>query len=310
MSKKLQALLAAGDKNIEDRKETVNKEVSEIERLTLTKIIDVTNIVVSPYQPRTSFDEEDLASLQASMEAEGLMQPITVRELRDGTYELIEGERRVRCARAIGWDKIRAFVLTGVDDSKAQIGALLINKARASISDWDTAKAIRRLLDAKICANSAEAFRRVGIGESQGWKLMKMLTFTPAMAQLMDENPSLIGYNAAQHLAKMIQEDRVDDAVTALQAIKDGRIGQGELSADFDISALKKQELAAEPGRIRRKRKIAVRRRYERMDVQYSMGEGEFVLRVKAKSGLTQENLKEILDRFESQLEKEGGPVA
>src|SRR5688500_1886617 len=73
------------------------------------KEVPVGNVVPNPYQPRTHVDEETLLELTSSIEASGLLQPVVVRP-RDGKYELIAGERRLRAVQRLGWPKIPAVV--------------------------------------------------------------------------------------------------------------------------------------------------------------------------------------------------------
>ena len=99
----------------------------------------------NPYQPRRAFNEAELAELQSSLKASGLLQPITVRKARDG-YELISGERRLRAATRLGWTDIPAIV-RDVDDRTLLTLALVENLQRADLNPVDEARGYRRLSD-------------------------------------------------------------------------------------------------------------------------------------------------------------------
>src|SRR5690242_6500993 len=76
---------------------------SELQRIALSRVRP------NPYQPRREFDPEELADLEASIKASGLLQPITVRRAGDA-FEIIAGERRFRAVTNLGWTDVQAFV--------------------------------------------------------------------------------------------------------------------------------------------------------------------------------------------------------
>ena len=81
--------------------------------------LPVDKIKSSPSQARRNFDETSLAELAQAIQAEGLIQPITVRPLPDGACELIAGKRRLRAAKKLGWTTMEAKILEGIDDKEA-----------------------------------------------------------------------------------------------------------------------------------------------------------------------------------------------
>jgi ParB family chromosome partitioning protein len=114
---------------------------SELQRLPLSQIRP------NPYQPRRSFAPEELAELQSSIRANGLLQPITVRSASNGSgYELIAGERRLRAATALGWTDIPA-VVKELDDRALLTLALVENLQRADLNPVEEAEGYQRLLD-------------------------------------------------------------------------------------------------------------------------------------------------------------------
>ena len=72
--------------------------------------IDVTKIKPSPYQPRKTFDKDNLKSLVESIKEQGVIQPILVRNTKDKKYELIAGERRLRAVKILGYKKIPSII--------------------------------------------------------------------------------------------------------------------------------------------------------------------------------------------------------
>ena len=100
----------------------------------------------NPYQPRQEFGPEELADLEASLRATGLLQPVTVRESAAGGYELIAGERRLRAAERLGWAEIPA-VVKAVDDQTLLTLALVENLQRANLNALEEAEGYQRLVD-------------------------------------------------------------------------------------------------------------------------------------------------------------------
>ncbi len=108
--------------------------------------IELSKIEVNPFQPRKSFDDEALAELAASIKQLGVIQPITVRELSAGKYQLITGERRFRASKLAGLTKIPAYVRM-VDDQDMLAVALVENIQRQDLNAIEVAISYQRLLD-------------------------------------------------------------------------------------------------------------------------------------------------------------------
>ncbi|MQA16104.1 MAG: ParB/RepB/Spo0J family partition protein [Pseudonocardiaceae bacterium] len=103
-------------------------------------------IVPNPKQPRQVFDEESLAELEHSISEFGLLQPIVVRQLESGSYELVMGERRWRAAQQAGLDLIPAIVRHTADDALLR-DALLENIHRVQLNPLEEAAAYQQLLE-------------------------------------------------------------------------------------------------------------------------------------------------------------------
>src|SRR3954469_799322 len=107
--------------------------------------IPLSQIRANPFQPRRAFDQEELAELQASLKATGLLQPIAVRRQGDA-FELVAGERRLRAATNLGWDDITAIV-RDFDDRAMLVLALVENLQRANLNALEEARGYKRLID-------------------------------------------------------------------------------------------------------------------------------------------------------------------
>lgn len=108
--------------------------------------IPVADIVPNTFQPRRSFDEEELVALTASIRELGVLQPVLVREHAGGGYELIAGERRWRAATRAGLDRIPA-VVRDVDDETSLAHAIVENVQRAELNAIEEAAAFQQLID-------------------------------------------------------------------------------------------------------------------------------------------------------------------
>ena len=108
--------------------------------------IRIESIEANPYQPRTKFDEAALEELAQSIKTYGLIQPVTVRPVGSGKYQLISGERRFRAAQIAGLTEIPAFVRT-VDDALSIQMALVENIQRADLNAIEIAMSYQMLID-------------------------------------------------------------------------------------------------------------------------------------------------------------------
>ena len=122
--------------------------------------VPVDRVRRNPHQPRVGFDAESLAELTASIAAHGVLQPIVVRELADGGYELIAGERRLRAARAAGLTEIPAVVRESSTSELLEL-ALVENLQRSDLNPIEEATAYRELIDRFGLSHEAVA-RQVG----------------------------------------------------------------------------------------------------------------------------------------------------
>jgi ParB family chromosome partitioning protein len=122
-------------------------EPKPAEPTTALRTLAVGQIRPNPFQPRQEFRPEELADLEASLRATGLLQPVTVRKASDGKgYELIAGERRFRAATRIGWSEIPAIVKE-IDDQTLLTLAMVENLQRADLNPIEEAEGYQRLVE-------------------------------------------------------------------------------------------------------------------------------------------------------------------
>lgn len=144
------------------------------------RIIAVQNLQPGKYQPRTRMDEDSLNTLAESIKAQGLMQPILVREVADQRYEIIAGERRWRAARIAGLEDVPVMV-KAVPDEAALAMALIENIQREDLNPLEEAAGIQRLITEFEMTHQAAA-AAVGRSRSAVTNLLRLLNL-PSLVQ-------------------------------------------------------------------------------------------------------------------------------
>ncbi|HEX5354435.1 MAG TPA: ParB/RepB/Spo0J family partition protein [Rhodanobacteraceae bacterium] len=147
------------------------------------------------YQPRRHFDEAGLDELAASIKAQGLIQPIVVRELGRGQYELIAGERRWRAAKKAGLEEIPA-VVRDIPAQSALAVALIENIQREELTALEEAHALRRLID-EFRLNQQQAADAVGRSRAAVANLLRLLDLPEPIRELLDEGHLEMGHARA-----------------------------------------------------------------------------------------------------------------
>jgi ParB family chromosome partitioning protein len=136
------------------------------------------------YQPRSVFDEEKLGELADSIRAQGVVQPVVVRPLGDGEFELIAGERRWRAAQLAEIDEIPA-VVRDVPDEASVAMALIENIQREDLNPLEEATALRRLID-DFQMTHQEAADAVGRSRAAVSNLLRLLELMQEVKDMID----------------------------------------------------------------------------------------------------------------------------
>ncbi len=130
-------------------------------------------IVPNRFQPRTIFDETKIEELARTIHTHGIIQPIVVREIEEGQYELIAGERRYRAIQMLGWDEIPAIV-KDLNDTETASVALIENLQREELTPIEEAWAYEKLLEIQELTQEALA-QRLGKGQSTVANKLRLL---------------------------------------------------------------------------------------------------------------------------------------
>ena len=135
------------------------------------------------YQPRTQMDEASLLELAESIKSQGVMQPILVRPVGGGRYEIIAGERRFRAARLAGLAEVPVLVRE-VPDEAAAVMALIENMQREDLNPLEEAQGLQRLVD-EFGLTHEQAAQAVGRSRSAASNLLRLLKLTAPVQQML-----------------------------------------------------------------------------------------------------------------------------
>ncbi|EUJ11800.1 ParB-like partition protein [Methylophilaceae bacterium 11] len=179
------------------------------------RMLRVSQLQPGKYQPRAYMDNAALETLAESIKAQGIMQPILVREIADERYEIIAGERRWRASQLAGLDEVPVLVRAIADESALAM-ALIENIQRENLNPLEEALGIKRLID-EFAMTHEQAAQAVGRSRVAVSNLLRLLTLSQPVQELLMHNQldmgharALIGLEPAQQVMlanKTIQND-------------------------------------------------------------------------------------------------------
>ncbi|MGI4857139.1 MAG: ParB/RepB/Spo0J family partition protein [Janthinobacterium lividum] len=194
--------------------------------------VEIEGIERNPYQPRIYYPESAVQELALSIEAVGLLQPITLRKV-DDRYQLIAGERRLRAHKVLGRTHIEALVISATDEESALL-ALAENMDRANLSDFEVGLSIRHIQLAFPHRTKLAEHLRI-----QRSDLYRYLAFDALPDEVKDRlriNPSLISRTAATDIVKALKEgegtaeERLDRLRKAWEKLEAGKLEQSKIA--------------------------------------------------------------------------------
>lgn len=156
-------------------------------------------------QPRKNFDQEKLEELAESIRQHGIIQPLTVRKLSSGYYQIIAGERRWRAARLAGLTEVPAVIIEA-DDRKAMELAMIENLQREDLSPMEEAEGYKILVE-NYGMTQEQAAQRVGKSRSAVANALRLLALSPALRQMVEDGRLSAGHaRALLPLSPALQE--------------------------------------------------------------------------------------------------------
>ena len=247
-------------------------EVSADDRSS-ARTIKISRIRPNPYQPRKEFDPQELAELESSLRASGLLNPITVRPAAgmEG-YELIAGERRLRAAARIGWTEIPA-VVKEIDDRMLLTLALVENLQRADLNPIEEAEGYRHLMQ-DFSLTQAEVAEATGRERSTVANILRLLQLPASVRKMVHQRQLTLGH--ARALLTLEDEQRI---IALAREIVEQGLSVRQVEERARHGAVPRRRKAARPAATQRPVDAAIRhaqdelRRHLQTDVRLAAGE-------------------------------------
>ena len=159
------------------------------------QLLPLQKVEPNPLQPRKNFDPDELQALADSIAMHGVIQPLTVRQLPSGFYQIIAGERRWRAARMAGLSEIPVVVIEA-DDKKAMELALIENLQRADLNPIEEAQGYQQLMTDYGMTQELAA-ERVGKSRPAVTNALRLLSLCPAVLELVEQGRLSAGHARA-----------------------------------------------------------------------------------------------------------------
>ncbi len=246
LGKGIRALL--GDVNISEVKTTdsvVKKLANE------TAMVPVSDITTNPFQPRQDFAADALLELSQSIKLHGLVQPLTVRILADGKYQLISGERRLRASKLAGLKEVPAYIRIA-DDQQLLEWALIENIQRKDLNPLEVALSYQRLIDECKLTHESLA-ERVAKDRSSVTNFLRLLKLPPVVQQSLRNGQISMGHARAlagieditallelhkETLQKEYSVRALEQAAKSIQSSKQSKAVNSKPERDFMLKKL------------------------------------------------------------------------
>jgi ParB family chromosome partitioning protein len=242
-------------------------------------------MVAGMYQPRTRMDEGALYELAESIKAQGIMQPILVRQLRDGPnagkYEIIAGERRFRASRLAGLDAVPVLV-RDVPNEAAAAMALIENIQREDLNPLEEAQGLQRLIK-EFGLTHETAAQAVGRSRSAASNLLRLLNLAdPVQSMLMAGDLDMGHARALLPLDKAAQITAANQIAARKLSVREAESLAKKLGAEFNLVTQKpKKEKSRDIRRVEEELsdllmaevEVRVKKRVKRLGKMEEMGE-------------------------------------
>lgn len=192
--------------------------------------LPISQVETCSSQPRKRFDDESLQELADSISQHGIIQPLTVRKLSSGYYQIIAGERRWRAARLAGLQEVPVIVIEA-DDRKAAELAMIENLQREDLNPMEEAAGFQSLIESYHMTQE-EAAQRVGKSRSAVTNALRLLGLTPSVRKLVEEGKLSAGHaRALVPLSPSLQESAANAIVSGGLSVRQTELLVKRLSA-------------------------------------------------------------------------------
>ncbi len=216
--------------------------------------IDIDKVEVNPFQPRKDFDQDALLELAESIKVQGIIQPITVRQLNDNAYQLISGERRLQASKLADLKRIPAYIRKADDQQMLEM-ALIENIQRENLNSIEIALSYQRLMD-ECKLKLEELGDRVGKKRSTVNNYLRLLKLPPTIQIALRDGQLSMG-----HARALISIENVDQQLAIFN-----KIISDELSVR-KVEELVRKSVYGDEGQ-KEKSKEAIEMSYEMKELQ------------------------------------------
>ncbi len=179
------------------------------------QLLPIYKVEPNPGQPRQDFDEEELAALAESIQVHGVIQPLTVRELPNGYYQIIAGERRWRAARLANLSEVPVVIMEA-DDKKAMELALIENLQRQDLNPVEEALGYRSLME-EYGLTQEDAAKRVGKSRPAVANALRLLGLCPEVLEKLRTGELTAGH--ARAILQLRTEKKQQEAAQKIAAL-------------------------------------------------------------------------------------------
>ena len=188
-------------------------EVNKPDKGDSISMVPVDRIVANPFQPRKEFDDEALEELAQSIRQQGVITPVTVRKMPDGTCQLIAGERRFRAAQKAGLKELPAYIRVATDTQMMEM-ALVENIQRADLNAIEVAQAYRQLIE-ECRLTHEELSEKVGKNRSTITNYLRLLSLPEEVQQAIGNGRISMAH--ARVLAGLDDAERQTEILHAIE---------------------------------------------------------------------------------------------
>ena len=205
LGKGLAAILGSAVATNNDQKsQNISTDSNQLNKV---QEIFISNISLNPFQPRKNFEIEKLNELSISIEQLGIIQPITVRKLKDKKYQLISGERRLRASKIAGIKKIPAYIRIANDQQMLEM-ALVENIQRENLNPIEIALSYKRLID-EVKLTQEQCSEKVGKNRSTITNFLRLLNL-PEVIQKSLKDKTISNGHARALLSVKDEESQIN----------------------------------------------------------------------------------------------------
>ncbi len=268
------------------------------------RTVSIADIAPNRFQPRRTFTETELAELEASIKASGLLQPVIVRARGGGGWELVAGERRLRASTRLGWTEIPAIVRE-FDDQEMLTLALVENLQRSDLNALEEAEGYQRLIQ-EFDLTQQQVAEAVGKDRTTITNLLRVLSLPPAVQAMVAQGHITAGHARALLVVKDAkrQIELANEVVAHQLSVRDvesraRRIGSETATRANLSKAAGKSETARSTSAAVRRVEEQLRRRLQTDVSVQPTGKGRGVIHI---SFFSDDDLERVLDIVVGQL--------